>query len=57
MECRESIVRNEEVRMRVGIERGLASRPDQKKIRLFGHLERMDDYRMTRRVEGGYGVD
>ena len=43
-------VRNEEVRMRVGIERGLANRPDQRKLRWFGHLERMDDHRMTRRV-------
>ena len=44
-------VRNEEVRRRAGIERELASRADQRRVlRWFGHVERMDDYRMTRRV-------
>ena len=43
-------VRNEEVRRRAGIERELASRVDQRVLRLIGHVERMDDYRMTRRV-------
>ena len=43
-------VRNEEVRRRAGIERELASRADQKVLRWFGHVERMDDYRMARRV-------
>ena len=43
-------VRNEEVRMRAGIERELASRVDQRVLRWFGHVERMDDYRMARRV-------
>ena len=43
-------VRNEEVLMRVGIERELASRADQRVLRWFGHVERMDDYRMARRV-------
>ena len=28
----------------------LASRADQKVSRWFGHVERMDDYRMARRV-------
>ena len=42
-------VRNE-VRRRVGIERELASRADQKVLRWFGHVERMDDYCMARRV-------
>ena len=51
MECREWIERrNEEVRRRAGIERELASRADQRVLRWFGHLERMDDYRMARRV-------
>ena len=43
-------VRNEEVRRRAGIEMELASRADQSVLRWFGHVERMDDYRMARRV-------
>ena len=43
-------VRNEEVHMRAGIEKELASRVDQRVLRWFGHVERMDDYRMARRV-------
>ena len=43
-------VRNEEVRRRAGIEKELASRADQRVLRWFGHVERMDDYRMARRV-------
>ena len=42
--------RNEEVRKRAGIERELASRADQRVLRWFGHVERMDDYPMARRV-------
>ena len=45
-------VRNEDVRRRVGIERELASRADQRVLRWFGYVERMDEYRMARR-----GVD
>ena len=43
-------VRNEEVRMRAGIEMELASRADQRVLRWFGHVERMDAYRMARTV-------
>ena len=43
-------VRNEEVRMRAGIERELASRADQRVLRWFGYVERMDEYRTARRV-------
>ena len=43
-------VRNEEVRRRAGILRELASRVDERVLRLFGHVGRMDEYRMTRRV-------
>ena len=43
-------VRNEEVRRRAGIEREVASRADQRVLRWFGHVERMDEYRMVRRV-------
>ena len=43
-------VRNEEVRRRAGMEMELASRADQRVLRWFGHVERIDDYRMARRV-------
>ena len=43
-------VSNEEERRRTGIERELASRADQRVLRWFGHVERMDDYRISRRV-------
>ena len=43
-------VRNEEVRKRAGIEKELASRADQRVLRWFGHVERMDEYRMARTV-------
>ena len=43
-------VRNEEVYRRAGIERELACRADQRVLRWFGHVERMDDNRMARRV-------
>ena len=51
------------MRRRAGIERELASRADQRVLRWFGHVERMDEYRMARRVlmaevrEGGYEGD
>ena len=38
------------MRQRTGIERELASRADQRVLRWFGHVERMDEYRMARRV-------
>ena len=52
MKCLRSLdrVRYEEVRRRAGIERELASRADQRVLRWFGHVERMDGYRMARRV-------
>ena len=40
-------VRNKKVRRRAGIERELASRADQRVLRWFGHVERMDEYRMA----------
>ena len=43
-------VRNEEVRMRAGIERELASRADRRVLRWLGHVERMDEYCMARMV-------
>ena len=41
-------VRNEEMRRRSRIERELASRADQRVLRWFGHVERMDEYLMAR---------
>ena len=43
-------VKNEEVHMRAGIERELASRADQRVLRWFGHVERMDEYHMARKM-------
>ena len=43
-------VKNEEVRRRAGIERELASKADQRVLRWFGHVERLDEYRLSRRV-------
>ena len=43
-------VRYEEVHRRAKIERELASRADQRVLRWFGHMERMDEYHMARRV-------
>ena len=41
---------NEELRRSAGIERELASRADQRALRWFGHVERIDEYRMAGRV-------
>ena len=38
------------MRRRAGIERELASRTDQRILRWFGHVQRMDEYRIARRV-------
>ena len=43
-------IRNEEVRRIAGIELELASRADQRVLRWFGYVERMDEYRMARRM-------
>ena len=40
-------VRNEELHQRAWIEMDLASREDQRVLRSFGHVERMNEYRMT----------
>ena len=40
-------VRNEKVRRRTGIKRELASRTDKRVLKVFGHAERIDEYRMT----------
>ena len=58
MKCLRSLVgvsrmdraKNEEVRRRAGIGRELASRVDQRVLKWFGHLERMDESRLARRV-------
>ena len=43
-------VRNEEVCSRDGIRKELVSIADQRVLRWFGHVERMDEYHMARRV-------
>ena len=43
-------VRNEEVRRRVGVDRSLADRVDQRVLRWYGHMERMNEERLTKRV-------
>ena len=43
-------VRNEEVRRRAGIARELASRVVQRVLKWFGHVERLDENRLARRV-------
>ena len=43
-------VGNEKVRRRARIERELSSRENQRVLRWFVHVERMDEYRMARRV-------
>ena len=43
-------VKNYEVRRRAGIEGKLASGADQRVLRRFGHVKRMDEYSMARRV-------
>ena len=42
-------VRNEEVRSTAGIKIELASIADQRVFRWFGHVEKIDDYRMVRK--------
>ena len=43
-------VMNEEERSRVGNEMELVSRVEQRVLRWFGHVARIDEYRMTERV-------
>ena len=43
-------VRNEEVHRIAGIERELANRADQRLLRWFGHVERIDEYHISRIV-------
>ena len=43
-------VRNEEGRRRARIEMELVNRADQRVLRCFGHVERLDEYRMAKRV-------
>ena len=66
MKCLRSLVgvsqidraRNKQVHMRAGIEREVTSRADQRVLRWFGHVGKMNEYRMVRRelmaeVSGG----
>ena len=43
-------LRNEEVRERTGVRKELAARVDTKVLRWFGHVERMEDERLTKKA-------
>ena len=43
-------LRNEVVRPRIGVRRGLAAKVDMNVLRWFGHLERMDNERLLKKV-------
>ena len=43
-------VRNEEIRRRVGIQDILSERMDRRVMSWYGHIERMDDNRLTKRI-------
>lgn len=43
-------IRNEEVRRRTGVGRELATQVDRSVLRWFGHMERMEDERLTKKV-------
>ena len=43
-------VRNEVVRARTGVSRELAARVDMNVLRWFGHMERMDNERLLKKV-------
>ena len=43
-------VRNEEIRRRTGVVRELAGRAEQGLLRWFGHVERMEDRRMVKKI-------
>ena len=43
-------IKNEEVRRRAEREKELASRANQRVMRSFGHVEKMDEYNTARRV-------
>ena len=45
-------LRNEEVRRRTGVLLELSNRAEQKGLRWFGHVERMDEGRMVKRISG-----
>ena len=54
-------VRNEVVRARTGVRRELAARVDVNVLRWFGHVERMDNERLLKKLtgevlEGGLGL-
>ena len=45
-------IRNEEIRRRTGVLLELSKRAEQKGLRWFGHVERMDEGRMVKRITG-----
>ena len=47
-------IRNEVIRGEVGVMRDLAGRAESCVLRWFGHVERMDGERMTKRIYGSW---
>ena len=45
-------VRNEEIRRRVGVEKDLADRVDERVLGWFGHVERMENERLAKQIVG-----
>ena len=45
-------LRNEEIRRRTGVLLERSKRAEQKGLRWFGHMERMDESRMVKRITG-----
>ncbi len=43
-------VRNEEVRRRTGVVKELAERAEQRVLRWFGHVERMEEERLVKKI-------
>ncbi len=43
-------VRNEEVQRRTGVVKELAERAERRVLRLFGHVERMEEERLVKKV-------
>ena len=48
--CISILVRNEVVRVRMGVRRELAARVDMNDLRWFSHVERMDNDRLLKKV-------
>ena len=43
-------IRNETIRIRTGVTRGLSGRADQSVLRWYGHIEKMEESRLVKRI-------